>query len=77
MVFFASTLDEFLHSKAENIKTRGIRWVLEHRPILKITVLILPFFGYLTLAHTIAFWAFDIAYDLMTYYFGAFQSKYS
>ncbi len=67
-------LDEVLHAAATNISNRLVAWVLTHRPILKITVLMLPFFGLLTFVHTIAFWCFDISYDLVAYYYRASSS---
>jgi len=71
VVFLASTLDEILHSRNHKIQTPLLRWVIAHRPLLKITVLLLPFLGLLTFDHTIAFWGFDIAYDLVAYYYSA------
>ena len=70
-IFVASLLDEVLHAQASKIHTAAIHHVLLHRPILKISVVILPFFGLLTFIHTIGFWCFDIAYDALAYYFGA------
>jgi hypothetical protein len=70
-IFVASTMDELLHSKASQIAQSTLRWAIVHRPLLKITVLLLPFLGLLTLFHTVAFWGFDIAYDLISYRFRA------
>ncbi len=70
-IFVASLLDEVLHAQASKIHIAAIHHVLLHRPILKISVVILPFFGLLTFIHTIGFWCFDIAYDALAYYFGA------
>lgn len=74
IVFFASMLDELLHSKASQISQSTLRWIIIHRPILKFTVLVLPFLGLLTLFHMIAFWSFDIAYDFVSYQFRALSS---
>jgi hypothetical protein len=76
-VFVASMLDELLHAKGVQIQETVLRLVLLHRPILKITVLLLPFFGLLTFIHTIGFWCFDIAYDALDHYFGAKSSPNS
>ncbi|MFX1300779.1 MAG: hypothetical protein ACFFAL_11815 [Promethearchaeota archaeon] len=67
----AVILDEVIHSLAQKINQPSLRWMLTHRPLVKIVVLILPFFGLLTFTHTIGFWCFDIAYDLVGYYFRA------
>ncbi len=64
-------LDELLHSYATGISQPQMKWILSHRPLLKISVIVLPFFGLLTFAHTIAFWCFDITYDLVNYAFRA------
>jgi hypothetical protein len=64
-------LDEVIHSVAQKITQPTLRWVLTHRPLVKIVVLILPFFGLLTFIHTIGFWCFDVVYDLVAYYFRA------
>jgi hypothetical protein len=64
-------LDELLHHLAARITQPQIQWLLLHRPLLKILVIILPFFGILTLSHTVAFWCFDITYDLVAYIFRA------
>jgi hypothetical protein len=64
-------LDEVIHSVAPKITQPALQWVLTHRPLVKIVVLILPFFGLLTFIHTIGFWCFDIAYDLIAYHFRA------
>lgn len=71
VVFLASLFDELFHEKAPKISTTALRTILAYRPLLKILVLILPFWGLLTFIHTFAFWGFDIAYELVTYYFGA------
>lgn len=60
-------LDELLHSLAPRVHYSALQSILRHRPLLKIVVLVLPFFGLLTFVHTIAFWSFDIAYDLVNY----------
>lgn len=70
-IFIASLLDEALHTQASKIQNATFRRFLLHRPILKISVVILPLFGLLTFIHTIGFWCFDIAYDAVAYYFGA------
>ena len=67
----AVILDEVIHSVAQKIAQPTLQWMLTHRPLVKIVVLILPFFGLLTFIHTIGFWCFDIAYDLVAYYFRA------
>jgi hypothetical protein len=67
----AVLLDEVLHSFAPQTSQPALHWVLIHRPLVKIVVIILPFFGYLTITHTIGFWCFDIAYDLVAYRFRA------
>ena len=75
IIFVASIMDELLHSKASQITHSTLRWAIVHRPLLKITVLILPFFSLLTLVHTVAFWGFDIAYDLISHRFRANSSS--
>ena len=77
VVFVAALLDELLHTQALKIQNPSVHWVLLHRPALKIAVLFLLLFGYLTLVHTLAFWMFDLAYDLVAYYFGASQIQNS
>jgi hypothetical protein len=74
LVILTSSLDELLHSTSSKVRNKWLRWVSTHRPILKITVLVLPLLGWLTIIHAAAFWSFDIAYDLVAYYFGAFHS---
>jgi hypothetical protein len=64
-------VDELLHGVASKLSSTTVRWVLVHRPVLKCTVIILPFFGLLSLIHTIAFWGFDIAYDGVAYFLRA------
>ncbi len=71
IIFLASIIDELLHSTASKIQSPLFRWIIARRPLLKIVVLILPFFGLLTFIHTIAFWGFDFAYDFVTHYFRA------
>jgi hypothetical protein len=70
-VFLASIFDELLHEKASKVSTTALHTLLTYRPVLKILVLILPFLGLLTFIHTLGFWGFDIAYELVAYYFGA------
>lgn len=74
-IFFALIpaviLDEIIHAVAQKITQPALQWVLTHRPLVKIVVLILPFFGLLTFIHTIGFWCFDVVYDLVAYYFRA------
>ena len=60
-------IDELLHGVAPRISSSTLRWVLTHRLVLKGTVIILPFFGLLTFVHTVAFWSFDTAYDVVAY----------
>jgi len=67
----AVILDEVIHSVVPKINQPTLHWVLTHRPLVKIVVLILPFFGLLTFIHTIGFWFFDITYDLIAYHFRA------
>ena len=67
----AVIIDEVIHSAAQRTSQPTLQWVLTHRPLVKIVVLILPFFGLLTFIHTVGFWCFDIAYDLVAYYFRA------
>ncbi|MFX1581949.1 MAG: hypothetical protein ACFFCJ_06980 [Promethearchaeota archaeon] len=74
LVIVTSALDELLHSRSSKFQNKLFYYIFAHRPILKITVLLLPFFGWLTIFHTAAFWAFDIAYDLVAYYFSAFHA---
>ncbi|MFX1540044.1 MAG: hypothetical protein ACFFBX_04620 [Promethearchaeota archaeon] len=64
-------LDELIHSYATRVNQPQMKWILARRPLLKITVIILPFFSLLTFIHTIAFWCFDITYDLVNYVFRA------
>jgi len=66
-IFVSVIIDELLHGVALKISSPALRWVLTHRPVLKGTVIILPLFGLLTLVHTVAFWSFDIAYDVVAY----------
>lgn len=73
LVILTSALDELLHSASSKIQNKWLYRLSAHRPILKITVLLLPFFGWLPIFHAVAFWSFDIAYDLVAYYFGAFH----
>ncbi|MFX0168025.1 MAG: hypothetical protein ACFE89_01600 [Candidatus Hodarchaeota archaeon] len=63
--------DELLHNTALKITNRYVQWVCVHRPLLKIVVIILPFFSLLTFTHAIAFWSFDLAYDFVAYHFRA------
>ncbi|MFW9831821.1 MAG: hypothetical protein ACFFD8_08600 [Candidatus Thorarchaeota archaeon] len=67
-------LDEFLDSRASTISHSTLQWVLRHRPLLKIVVFVLPFLGLLPFTHTVAFWSFDVAYDVVAFYFRAPQS---
>ena len=73
LVIVTSALDELLHSRSYKFQNKLLNHLFAHRPILNITVLLLPFFGWLTIFHAAAFWSFDIAYDLVAYYFGAFH----
>jgi len=66
-LLLSAITDELLHGVAPKISSPPNRWLLAHRPVLKITVLILPIFGLLTFIHTVAFWSFDIAYDGVAY----------
>ncbi|MFX1575781.1 MAG: hypothetical protein ACFFCF_01270 [Promethearchaeota archaeon] len=70
-VFIASLFDELLHEKASKVSTTALHTLLTYRPILKILVLILPFWNLLTFIHTLGFWGFDFAYELVAYYFRA------
>lgn len=60
-------IDEILDTNATKITNPHLQWLSTHRPIMKIVVLILPFFNLFTVIHAIAFWSFDIAYDLITH----------
>ena len=77
VVFLATLLDELLHSRASKIQNSLLRWALLHRPALKIAVLLLMVYGFFTFVHTLAFWVFDLVYDLVAYYFGAPQNANS
>ena len=70
-LILAAIIDELLHEVATTLSSSNVRWILAHRPVLKCTVIILPFFGLLSFIHTIAFWMFDIAYDGVAYFLRA------
>jgi hypothetical protein len=65
-----AVLDEVLHDHAQHLASHSAQWLVRHRPLMKIVVLVLPFLGLFTIIHTIAFLGFDITYDLVTYRLG-------
>ncbi|MFX1563159.1 MAG: hypothetical protein ACFFDP_07615 [Promethearchaeota archaeon] len=72
----SAVLDEVLHDRSHHFNYTAIRWLVSHRPLMKIIVLILPFFGLFTIFHAIAFWFFDITYDLVAYRLGVKLNGY-
>jgi hypothetical protein len=60
-------VDELLHGLAEVINYRIPRWLLLRRPLAKIMVTVLSYFYLFTLAHALAFWSFDITYDIVAF----------
>lgn len=63
----SAALDEVLHDHAQRFTFPSIQWLARRRPLMKIVVFVLPFFGLFTLFHAIAFWGFDITYELIAY----------
>lgn len=63
----AVVVDELLQTLDSDSSKKIPGWLLARRPILKIVVLVLAFFGLYPLSHAIAFWSFDIVYDIIAY----------
>jgi len=59
--------DETIHSFSKAVRHPVARLMLLHRPAMKIAVILLPLFGLFTFTHTLAFWCFDLSYDLVDY----------
>lgn len=64
-------VDEILHSIAQKASQPHLQWLLFHRPLAKIIVFLLPFFGLFTFIHAVAFWCFDITYEIVAYHYSA------
>lgn len=60
-------LDELLHTLAKSTQHHLSQWLLHRRPLAKVTVLILPFLFLFTFQNALAFWSFDIAYDIVAF----------
>lgn len=60
--------DEGIHHASMGIGHPAIRLVLLHRPAMKIAVILLPLVELFTFIHTLAFWCFDLSYDLIGYF---------
>ncbi|MFX1476178.1 MAG: hypothetical protein ACFFCO_11965 [Promethearchaeota archaeon] len=58
-------LDEILHALPNPTHHGFTRWLLHRRPLAKIMVVVLSCYFLFTFHHTLAFWSFDIAYDLV------------
>ena len=58
-------LDEVLHALSQSVHHTLPRWLIHHRPLAKIMVLVLPFYWLFTFHNAIAFWSFDIAYEIV------------
>lgn len=63
----AAAVDEALDAVGSRLRHASLRSLARSRPVMKIVVLVLPFLGFLTILHTIAFWGFDVAYGLVGY----------
>ncbi len=64
-------VDEILHSIANKPSQPYLRWLLFHRPLVKIIVFVLPLFGLFTVIHAVAFWCFDLTYEIVAYHYRA------
>ncbi len=64
----SAALDELIHGRAQQLTFFPLRWLAQYRPLMKIIVLVLPFFGLFTFFHAVAFWGFDITYELVAYF---------
>lgn len=71
----AAAADEALDAVGPRFRHASLRLLASHRPIMKVVVLVLPFWGFLTVFHAIAFWGFDLAYELVGYSLRAPLSK--
>jgi hypothetical protein len=71
----AAAADEALDAVESRLRRASLRRLARSRPIMKVVVLVLPFFGFLTVFHAIAFWGFDLAYGLVGYGLRAPVSK--
>jgi hypothetical protein len=63
----SAVVDEGLDAISPRLHHAALRLLTKFRPVMKVVVLLLPFWGLLTVFHTIAFWGFDIAYGLVGY----------
>jgi hypothetical protein len=64
----SAALDELIHGRAQQFTFFPLLWLAHRRPLMKIVVLVLPFFGLFTFFHAMAFWGFDITYELVAYW---------
>jgi hypothetical protein len=63
----AIILDELFHAFAPRIKHLTLRWLAEHRIVFKVIILVPPLLGLFSIFYSIAFWCFDITYELIDY----------
>ncbi len=61
----AIIFDELFHAFAPRLKQPILRWFAEHRVVLKVMILIPPLLGLFPIYYSIAFWCFDITYELI------------
>jgi len=71
----AAAVDEALDAVGPRLRHASLQSLARHRPIMKVVVLVLPFWGFLTVFHAIAFWGFDLAYALVGHGLRARVSK--
>ncbi len=58
-------IDEALHALTKFTHHIIPRWLLHRRPLAKIMVIVLSYCSLFTFPHALAFWSFDIAYDIV------------
>lgn len=58
-------IDELLHSLARFTRYSWAQWMLKRRLWAKAMVIILPYYFLFTFSHALAFWCFDITYDII------------
>lgn len=58
-------IDELLHALAKPVHHILPRWLLHRRPLAKIMVVVLSYYCLFTFHHALAFWSFDITYDIV------------
>ena len=73
--FAGSFLDELSHERTAEGEHGALHQFFEHRPLLKIAAVICTLLGFAQIIHLVAFFCFDIAYDVTAFSLKEDRSK--